>query len=37
MWLSFNVRISQAKFNLLPQLVREIIEAEIDVSVTLVN
>jgi hypothetical protein len=37
MWLSFNVRISRAKFNLSPQLVREIIEAEIDVSVALVN
>jgi len=37
MWLSFNQRISRAHFNLSPQLVREIIEAEIDVSVALVN
>jgi len=37
MWVSFNERLSRAKFNLSPQLVREIIEAEIDVSVTLVN
>lgn len=37
MWLSFNERIIRAAFNLSPQLVREIIEAEIDVSVALVN
>lgn len=37
LWLSFNVRIIRAAFNLSPQLVREIIEAEIDVSVALVN
>ncbi len=37
MWVSFNERLSRAKFNLSPQLVREIIEAEIDVSVVLVN
>jgi len=37
MWLSFNQRLSRAGFNLSPQLVREIIEAEIDVSVALVN
>ncbi len=37
MWTSFFERISRAKFNLSPQLVREIIEAEIDVSVALVN
>jgi hypothetical protein len=37
MWLSFNQRLSRAKFNLSPQLVREIIEAEIDVSVVLVS
>jgi hypothetical protein len=37
MWLSFNERISRANFNLSAQLVREIIEAEIDVSVSLVN
>ena len=37
MWMSFNERLSRAKFNLSPQLVREIIEAEIDVSVALVN
>ena len=37
MWVSFNERLSRAKFNLSPQLVREIIEAEIDVSVALVN
>jgi hypothetical protein len=37
MWLSFNVRIRRAAFNLSPQLVRDIIEAEIDVSVALVN
>ncbi len=37
MWVSFNERISRANFNLSPQLVREIIEAEIDVSVALVN
>jgi hypothetical protein len=30
-------RISRAKFNLSPQLAREIIEAEIDVSMALVN
>jgi len=37
MWVSVNERLSRAKFNLSPQLVREIIEAEIDVSVALVN
>lgn len=37
MWVSLNERISRANFNLSPQLVREIIEAEIDVSVALVN
>jgi hypothetical protein len=37
MWVSFNERLSRAKFNLSPQLVREIIEAEIDVMVVLVN
>ncbi|HET9108700.1 MAG TPA: hypothetical protein VFN79_16080 [Steroidobacteraceae bacterium] len=37
MWVSFNERLSRAKFNLSPQLVREIIEAEIDVPVVLVN
>ena len=37
MWVSFNERLSRAKFNLSAQLVREIIEAEIDVSVVLVN
>jgi hypothetical protein len=37
MWVSFNERISRARFNLSPQLVRDIIEAEIDVSVALVN
>jgi len=37
MWLSFNQRLLRAKFNLSPQLVREIIEAEIDVSVVLVS
>ena len=37
MGVSFNERLSRAKFNLSPQLVREIIEAEIDVSVALVN
>jgi hypothetical protein len=37
MWVSFGERISRARFNLSPQLVRDIIEAEIDVSVLLVN
>jgi hypothetical protein len=37
MWVSFNERLSRARFNLSAQLVREIIEAEIDVSVALVN
>jgi hypothetical protein len=37
MWMSVNERLSRANFNLSPQLVREIIEAEIDVSVALVN
>lgn len=37
MWVSFNERLSRARFNLSPQLVREIIEAEIDISVALVN
>ncbi len=30
MWVSFSERISRASFNLSPQLVRDIIEAEID-------
>ena len=37
MWVSFNERLSRARFSLSPQLVREIIEAEIDVSVALVH
>jgi hypothetical protein len=37
MWVSFNERISRARYNLSPQLVRDIIEAEIDVAVLLVN
>ena len=37
MWVSFSERISRAKFNLSPQLLRDIIEAEIDISVALVN
>ena len=37
MWVSFGERISRARFNLSVQLVRDIIEAEIDVSVELVN
>jgi hypothetical protein len=37
MWVSFGERISRARFNLSAQLVRDIIEAEIDVSVALVN
>lgn len=37
MWVSFNQRLSRARLNLSPQLVREIIEAETDVSVVLVN
>ncbi len=37
MWMTFNERLSRAKFHLSAQLVREIIEAEIDVSVALVN
>lgn len=37
MWVSFGERISRARFNLSPQLVRDIIEAEIDVAVSLVN
>lgn len=37
MWVSFGERISRARFNLSAQLVREIIEAEIDVPVALVN
>jgi hypothetical protein len=37
LWVSFYERLSRAKFNLSPQLVREIIEAEMDVSVVLVN
>ena len=37
MWVSFGERVSRAKFNLSAQLVREIIEAEIDVAVALVN
>jgi hypothetical protein len=36
-WVSFNERLSRAKFALSAPLVREIIEAEIDVSVVLVN
>jgi hypothetical protein len=37
MWLSLNQRMSRANFNLSPQLVREMIDAEIEVSVALVN
>lgn len=37
MWVSFSERISRARFNLSPLFVRDIIEAEIDVSVALVN
>lgn len=37
MWVSFGERISRARFNLSPQLLRDIIEAEIDISVALVN
>lgn len=37
MWVSFGERISRARFNLSPQLLRDIIEAEIEVSVALVN
>lgn len=37
MWVSFGERISRARFNLSVQLVRDIIEAEIDVAVALVN
>jgi len=37
MWVSFGERISRARFNLSAQLVRDIIEAEIDVPVALVN
>lgn len=37
MWVSFGERISRARFDLSPQLVRDIIEAEIDVAVLLVN
>ncbi len=37
MWASFGERISRARFNLSPQLLRAIIEAEIEVSVELVN
>ncbi len=37
MWLSFGERISRARFNLSPQLLRDIIEAEIEVPVALVN
>jgi len=37
MWVSFDERISRAGFNLSPQLLRDIIEAEIDVSVALVH
>lgn len=37
MWVSFGERISRAGFNLSAQLVRDIIEAEIDVSVALVH
>jgi hypothetical protein len=36
-WVSCNERLSRDRYNLSPQLVREIIEAEIDVSVVLVN
>lgn len=37
MWVSFGERISRARFNLTPQLLRDIIEAEIDVPVALVH
>lgn len=37
MWVSFGQRLSRARFNLSAQLVRDIIEAEIDVPVALVN
>ena len=37
LWMSFNERLSRARFNLSPQLLREIIEAETDFSVALVN
>ncbi len=37
MWVSFGERILRAKFNRSPQLVRDIIEAEIDIPVALVN
>jgi hypothetical protein len=37
LWMSFNERLSRAGSNLSPQLLREIIEAQIDVSVALVN
>lgn len=37
MWVSFGERISRARFNLSAELVRDIIEAEIDVPVALVN
>ena len=37
MWMSFGERVLRARFNLSAQLVRDIIEAEIDVSVALVN
>ena len=37
MWVSFSEGISRAGFNLSPQLLRDIIEAETDVSVSLVH
>jgi hypothetical protein len=37
MWVSFTERITRARFNLSPQLVRDVIEAEMDVAVALVN
>lgn len=36
-WISFNERLSRANFDISAQLVRDIIEAEIDVVVALVN
>ncbi len=36
-WVNFNDRLSRARFAISPQLVREIIEAEIDAGVEFVN
>jgi hypothetical protein len=36
-WINVNDRLSRAHFAISPQLVREVIEAEIDVGVELVN